>query len=204
MGLLFATFYDRLMRSAERRSLGRIRGQLLAPLDGDILELGAGTGANLEHYGEGVRSLTLTEPSAPMRRRLERKAAEARRGTEVRVLEAQAESLPFDDASFDVVTSTLVLCSVRDQAASLAEIRRVLRPGGVLAVIEHVRHAGPSRFVQHALNPVWHFCADGCRLTRRTGQAIEQAGFRFEQRSAEVLEPGPPFLRELLVGHAVR
>ncbi|MEO0478584.1 MAG: class I SAM-dependent methyltransferase [Planctomycetota bacterium] len=204
MGVLFATFYDRLMRSAERRSLGRLRHHLLSPLEGDILELGAGTGANLEHYGEGVRNLTLTEPSASMRSRLERKARESEHAERVRIHDARAETLPFEDASFDAVTSTLVLCSVRDQAKALQEIRRVLRPDGVLAVIEHVRHDGASRFLQHSLDPVWRLCADGCRLIRQTGQAIEDAGFRFEQRTSPALEPGTPFLRELLVGRAVR
>ena len=123
----FALTYDRQLARVERSGLGEIRRRLVETASGRVLEIGTGTGANLDHYGPKVESLTLTEPERPMLRRLESRVRE--RAPQATVLRAPAEDLPFDDDSFDTVVSTLVLCGVSDQPRALRELRRVLRPG---------------------------------------------------------------------------
>src|SRR5579862_1098127 len=140
-GRVFAVLYDRMMARTERDCLAAHRRELLSAATGDVLEIGGGTGANLRHYGTGVRTLTITEPEAPMARRLQARIRERR--PDARLLRAPAEDLPFEDASFDTVVSTLVLCTVDDQPRALRELRRVLRPGGQLLFIEHVRSEDP-------------------------------------------------------------
>src|SRR5262249_47961320 len=128
---IFARFYDRLLAGTERAGLEEMRHELLASASGKVLELGAGTGLNLEHYTDAVTELVLTEPDPHMARRLrQRLAALSGPARSATVVEAPAENLPFDDHSFDTVVSTLVLCSVGDQHRALTEARRVLVEGG--------------------------------------------------------------------------
>jgi ubiquinone/menaquinone biosynthesis C-methylase UbiE len=154
---------DRLVPDPGRADRDR---QLLAGAAGQVLEIGAGTGSNLRFYGPAVESLTLTEPETPMLRRLEHKAGEQAPGATV--LRAPAEDLPFEDATFDVAVSTLVLCGVDDQPRALRELRRVLRPGGQLLFIEHVR-SGDTRLArsQDRMNGINRF-AVGCDCNRPT------------------------------------
>src|SRR5689334_17990517 len=112
-GKVFAGMYDRFMAKSEARGLGAHRQALLASASGDVLEIGGGTGVNLTKYGAGVASLTITEPETPMARRLQRRLQEER--PDAKLLQAPAETLPFEDDSFDTVVSTLVLCTVNDQ-----------------------------------------------------------------------------------------
>src|SRR5690348_14006223 len=133
-GRFFAATYDRLMAGTEKAGLRERRHDLLASASGRVLEIGAGTGANLDHYPDAVTELVLTEPEEPMARRLEAKAAES--GRVVTVVRAPAESLPFPDDSFDTAVCTLVLCTVRDPERTLAELERVLKPGGTLLFLE--------------------------------------------------------------------
>ena len=145
MGLrsrFFASTYDRFSKGSEEAGLAEMRRNLIAGARGDVLEIGGGTGANLSYYGADVESVTVTEPEPPMLKRLERKARE--QNSQATVLRAPAEDLPFEDASFDTVVSTLVLCGVDDQPRALRELRRVLRPGGRLIFLEHVRSDDPS------------------------------------------------------------
>lgn len=169
----FAALYDPFMAGVERAGLGRWRAELLSDVRGRVLEIGAGTGANLPHYPSGL-DLTLLEPVEPMRRRLLERAGDHP------VVAGTAEALPFEDASFDFVVSGLVLCSVTDLEKSIAEIHRVLRPGGELRMIEHVGDQGAMRALQRVLNPVWKVCARGCQLTRDTEDALRAAGFELE------------------------
>jgi ubiquinone/menaquinone biosynthesis C-methylase UbiE len=121
--------------------MGGRRRRLLAGARGAVLEIGGGTGANLAHYRD-VDRVTIAEPNPFMRRRLDQKLTDAR--VPVEVSPAGTEELPFPDGSFDTVVSTLVLCTVPDQESALDEVRRVLRPGGRLLFIEHVRAGGPQ------------------------------------------------------------
>jgi ubiquinone/menaquinone biosynthesis C-methylase UbiE len=198
---LFALTYDRQLAKVERAGLADRRRHLLEGIRGDVLEIGAGTGANLDHYPDSVASLTLTEPEAPMIKRLVAHVAD--RSDPPMVLRAPAEDLPFEDDSFDVVVSTLVLCGVSDQARALREIRRVLRPGGELRFIEHVR-AGEPKVVklQNRMNGINRFVV-GCECNRPTLSSIESAGFGVREVEQAQAEKFPGWLRLIIVGTAI-
>jgi ubiquinone/menaquinone biosynthesis C-methylase UbiE len=174
---IFAALYDQISASAERRWMGERRRRLLAGARGAVLEIGGGTGANLAHY-RNVDRVTIAEPDRFMRNRIGPKLEEAR--VPVEVSAAGAEALPYPDGSFDTVVSTLVLCTVPDQEAALDEVRRVLRPGGRLLFIEHVRAAGSAARWQDRLEPLWRRLLAGCHPNRDTVAAIEEAGFEIE------------------------
>lgn len=189
----FAATYDRMSRSEENGFLGEMRRQLLADLTGDVLEIGAGTGANFEHYPPSVR-VTALEPDPFMLRRAEEKLAALGRSN-ISLQEAPAEQLPFDDASFDTVVSTLVLCTVHDASESLAEIRRVLKPGGQLRFIEHVRANGITGGIQDVIRPIWGWFGAGCHPNRRTVDALRSAGFDVDVTQRRKMMGFVPLLR---------
>ena len=168
-GRFFAAMYDRLMAGTEDAGLRERRHELLATASGRVVEIGAGTGANLDHYTDAVSEIVLTEPEEPMAKRLEEEAASpAGGGRSVTVVRAPAESLPFPDDSFDTAVCTLVLCTVRDPERAIAEIERVLKPGGRLLFLEHVRSDDPSLAKwQDRLTPLWRRCGHGCHPTAR-------------------------------------
>ena len=198
-GRILAALYDRGARRVEEAGLRARRRELLAGLSGDVLEIGAGTGLNLEHYPTGVR-LVLLEPDPHMRRRLAARLAGLPLGAEI--VPASAEELPFPDSSFDAVVSTLVLCSVANLGRALAEVRRVLRPGGGLALIEHVRGEGALAGFQEAIAPPSRLVSS-CSPNRRTAEAVRAAGFvLIEERF--VLERAPFWVRPAFSGLAVR
>jgi ubiquinone/menaquinone biosynthesis C-methylase UbiE len=184
---VFAALYDLVGASAERRWMGARRRRLLAGARGAVLEIGGGTGANLAHY-RNVDRVTIAEPDPFMRSRIGPKLEDAR--VPVEVSAAGAEALPFPDGSFDTVVSTLVLCTVPDQAAALDEVRRILRPGGRLLFIEHVRAAGSMARWQDRLDPLWRRLFGGCHPNRDTVAAIEDVGFEIE--SFESFYPPDP------------
>jgi ubiquinone/menaquinone biosynthesis C-methylase UbiE len=198
---LFAAGYDRFTAATEEAGLAAHRRNLLADASGRVLEIGAGTGANLQHYGDGVTELTTVEPEEAMARRLARRARED--GRLIELVQAPAEDLPFEDGRFDVAVSTLVLCTVDDQARALGELRRVLRPGGRLLFLEHVRadEPGLARW-QDRLNGINRFLVCGCNCNRRTLEAIEAAGFSIATLTRDRLPKAPPFARPLVVGAA--
>jgi SAM-dependent methyltransferase len=199
---IFAGLYDPLLARAERRGLRLLRRELVAVARGSTLEIGAGTGLTLEHYPGTVERLVLAEPSAAMARRLRRRVE--RSGRKVEVLEASAERLPFADESFDTVVSALVLCSVDDPALALAELRRILRRGGRLLFLEHVRSRSWRRALwQDRLERPWRAVANGCRCNRDTEALLEASGFRLELRSSGALRGLGPLIRPLVVGSAV-
>ena len=187
---VFAALYDRLGGVAERTWMGERRARLLAGVRGAVLEIGGGTGANLPHYRDADR-ITVSEPDPFMRRRLRTKLDNAR--VPVELSPAGAEALPFPDGSFDAVVSTLVLCTVPDQGAALGEIRRVLRPGGRLLFIEHVRAHGSTARLQDRIEPLWGLLFGGCHPNRDTVAAIAEAGFEIE--TPERFYPPVPFSR---------
>jgi ubiquinone/menaquinone biosynthesis C-methylase UbiE len=200
-GRFFAATYDRFMEGTEEAGLRALRHDLLAQASGRVLEIGGGTGANLTHYGPSVTSLTVTEPEAPMIKRLERRARDHAPGTTV--LRAPAEDLPFDDDSFDVVVSTLVLCGVDDQPRAVREIGRVLRPGGRLLFIEHVRSADTAQARrQDRLNWLNRLVVC-CDCNRPTLQTIERTGFRVANLEHTALPKSPSFVRPAIVGSAI-
>jgi len=198
---LFALCYDRMSHSSEEAGLGAMRDELLAEAGGRVLEIGGGTGMNLPHYGGTIESLVVTEPEPAMLKRLRAKACEHAPSAEI--VQAPAEDLPFEDDSFDTVVSTLVLCGVDDQATALREIRRVLRPGGKLLVIEHVRSDDPKvGRLQDRLTPLNRLMVD-CELNRDTLASIEAAGFTVSQVAQNEIPKAPKFVRPLIVGSAV-
>ena len=168
------------------------RREALAGLTGTVFELGAGTGANFSHYPATVTRLVAAEPEPYLRER----AQEAGAGVpiEVEVVDAVADQLPFEDGSFDAAVACLVLCSVPDQARALAELRRVVRPGGELRFYEHVHpHHQPLKAVFSFMDrtTVWPRISGGCHLTRETLHAIEQAGFAVERSRRLAFSPSP-------------
>jgi ubiquinone/menaquinone biosynthesis C-methylase UbiE len=191
----FAAVYDRLTRSAERNFLGAHRAWLCARAVGRVLDLGAGTGANLPYVASDAQVLA-AEPDPYMLERARRRAATL--GRPVTFLPDAAESLSVETASVDAVLATLVLCTVDDPARALGEIRRVLRPGGRLLFLEHVRLDHPIwGRLQDAATPVWKRFAAGCRPNRDTVAAIGRAGFAIDEleRYAFGPIPGPLWAR---------
>ena len=172
--------YDLLARPGERGEIGARRRRLLAPLEGDVIEIGAGTGASLPHYVR-ARRVVAVEPDPGMARRLPRRLAEAR--VPVEVVNASADALPYPDAAFDAAVVTFVLCSVDDPVTVLRELHRVLRPGGKLVFMEHVRGTGRIARWQGLLTPLHRRMAGNCHLDRDTLSTIERTGF--DTRGAE-------------------
>jgi ubiquinone/menaquinone biosynthesis C-methylase UbiE len=200
-GKIFAALYDPLLAWTERSGLREHRRALLAKARGRVLEIGAGTGLNLAHYTDAITDLTLAEPEEPMARRLERRlAASGRKGA---VVHAPAEQLPFEDHRFDTVVSTLVLCTVVDPDRSLAEIKRVLAPGGQLLFLEHVRSENPLLASwQDRLHGPWLAFGHGCHCNRPTQSNIERAGFTVEEIEHGRVKRLPVIVRPLIVGRA--
>jgi len=195
-----AWLFDKLAESAERE-FGPRRRALLEAARGRVLEVGAGTGANLAHYPVALDELVLVEPNDAYARRLQKKLDQ--RARQATIVSARAESLPFDDASFDTVVLTLVLCTVADPGRSLAEVRRVLKPSGTLLFAEHVRSDEPrlARW-QDRLNRPWGFVADGCNCNRATLATIHASPFHVEELERGKLPKAPPLVRPLVVGRA--
>lgn len=187
---IFAAMYDRAMAGVERGGLRERRRRLLSRASGTVLELGAGTGANLALYPPAVTSVVALEPDGAMRRRLLEKVA----GASVPV-EVHGDALPsaFAAASFDTVVLTLVLCTVPDQAETLREVRRVLRPDGTLLFLEHVRATGWTSHLQRGADPLWRHLAAGCHPSRDTVRAVEVAGFAIDDLE-HFRMPNAPFL----------
>ncbi|MEQ1508089.1 MAG: methyltransferase domain-containing protein [Myxococcota bacterium] len=197
----FAPLYDGVLARSERTFLAGWRATLVGDLSGRVLEIGAGTGANLPYYPPEVDELVLTEPSEPMRAQLVQKLALARVRS-VRVDPSPAESLAAPDRSVDAVVGTLVLCSVADPARALAEIARVLRPGGTFRFVEHVGGHGWRRAAQRVLEPGWACVAGNCRLTRPTLDHVRAAGFVVDRVTVEEPPTVPAFLRPWIRGSA--
>lgn len=202
-GRAFSVMYDRGFKGAEDAGLREMRRELLAQARGRVLELGAGTGLNLEHYPGDIDSLTLVEPDPHMTKQLREKLAQAGRSAEVSVIEAPGEDLPFPNDSFDSAVVTLVLCTVPDPETTLAEIKRVLAPGGQLLFLEHVRSHQPGLAKwQDRLEGPWKFLADGCRCNRDTVSTIGAAGFELGDVESGELSKLPPLVRPLRRGRA--
>ena len=185
----FAATYDLLNRGVERRVFGPLRLWVVGEATGNVLEIGAGTGASFPYY-QHVQQLTVVEPDPHMLARAERRAAVL--GLDAELRQAPAEELPFPDQTFDAVVCTLVLCSVGDPRRVLAEVRRTLKPRGTLRFIEHVRADGRLGRIQDFIAPCWQRLAAGCHLNRRTMQTIQESGFRLDRIERVNLRVGIP------------
>ncbi|MEO7197076.1 MAG: class I SAM-dependent methyltransferase [Solirubrobacterales bacterium] len=202
-GRLFAAGYERALADTENAGLRDRRRALLAEAEGRTLELGSGTGLNLPHYPAAVGELILAEPFEPMAGRLRERVAAAERPAQVIV--APAERLPIESGSVDTVVVTLVLCTVDDVGAALGEIARVLRPGGQLLFIEHVRsrNADLARW-QDRLERPWRFVGHGCHCNRDTLAAIEASPLAVAQVERGRMPKAPAIARPLIQGSARR
>ncbi|MBT8495566.1 MAG: class I SAM-dependent methyltransferase [Deltaproteobacteria bacterium] len=202
MSRLVAAIYDRFMAESERACLQQWRAELLSGLTGRVLELGAGTGANLVHYPTTVE-LVLAEPDRHMRRRLQRRVDTAR----VELAEYTAEAIAAERGSFDAVVGTLLLCTVPDAQAVLDEVARVLKPGGQYLFIEHVAAdsgTGRRRW-QRRLEPFWRRLADGCKLTCDTESTLRsQPELEMESIERTSMRKALPWLRPTIRGTARR
>ena len=192
-----ASFYERRVVpwligcACSAKPVAAQRAKVVPGASGRVLELGMGGGLNLPFYDPvKVAAVQGLDPSEALRRKAQ--AVAARSGLEVRVLDARAETLPFDAGDFDTVVCTFTLCSVQDPAAALAEAMRVLKPGGRLLFCEHglSPDEGVARW-QRRIEPVWKRIAGGCHLSRPVSSSIESAGFRLDQVQAMYL-PGAP------------
>jgi ubiquinone/menaquinone biosynthesis C-methylase UbiE len=177
---LFARLFDRMAAKTDEQGAGEHRERLLAGLGGRVIEVGAGNGLNFSHYPATVAEVVAVEPEDYLRAKAERAAEDAQ--VQIRVVDGLAERLPAEDASFDAAVASLVLCSVPDQTVALAEVRRVVRPGGELRFYEHVlsETAGLAS-LQNAVGWFWPRVGGGCHPNRDTVGAIARAGFEVER-----------------------
>jgi ubiquinone/menaquinone biosynthesis C-methylase UbiE len=177
---IFARLYERLSVKEDERGGSRFRAELLDGLSGRVIEVGAGNGRNFDHYPASVSHVLAVEPEPRLRASAQRAAATA--AVPIEVVAGVADRLPAEDGAFDAGVASLVLCTVPDQDAALAELWRVIRPGGELRFYEHVvsRRRGAA-LVQRALDAtLYPPLAGGCHLARDTVAAIERAGFTIE------------------------
>jgi SAM-dependent methyltransferase len=199
---LGAVLYDPFLWLGEKLGMARLRRELLRDARGAVLEIGAGTGLNLPHYPAGLERLVLAEPGQRMGGHIDLGRGPA--GVPTRLEAAPAESLPFEDASFDTVVSTFVLCTVADPERAVSEVARVLRPGGRLLFLEHVgADGGWRRALQRRSVRAWAAFADGCQCDRETLATIE-ARMRIESIERGTWKGMPAIVRPLIWGRAVR
>jgi ubiquinone/menaquinone biosynthesis C-methylase UbiE len=177
---IFAAWYDRMARGAEKRGLAELRRQVLAPATGHVLEIGAGTGLNFGHYPTAVTDVLATEPDPNMLQRARKAIAAA--SVPLKLERAAAQELPAEDGTIDTVVATLVFCTIPNPPAALSEIKRVLKPDGRLLFLEHVRADTPglARW-QDRLQPIWSVFGAGCHPNRDTPATFERAGFTFDE-----------------------
>ena len=200
-GRAFAALYDRMLAATEEAGLREQRRALVSQARGRVLEVGAGTGLNLPYYERTARVVAV-EPDEGMADRLPARIAEAK--VPVEVVAASAESLPFEDGRFDAAVLTFVLCSIPEPVEALREIRRVLRPGGRLVVLEHVRGDGRVGRWQDRLTPLQRKLAGNCHLNRETLDAIGAAGFDAVEVARTMLPGTHALVRPGIQGVAIK
>lgn len=211
---LFFKTWDRyvlpVVTDAFTKLADRFRPEILSAASGRVLEIGIGSGPSLPFYPQDrITEVVGLEPHAELRERLNRRLKTDSRLSSMRfpvvAVDGAAENIPFPDASFNAVSAQLVFCTVPDLARTLAEIRRVLKPGGKLMYIEHVRHSAPSvANFQSRLNPMWRKFSGGCHLDRDTPREIEAAGLRPEWMRELEDRAWPRLLSHLVWGVSVK
>ena len=205
MGIYSQHIFPRLMESGLKGAVHRrYRRRALERAHGEVLEVGFGTGLNLECYPESVRRVTGLDPAAVLERRVRARIAEVSFPVE-RITGDAAERLPFPDGHFDTVASTWTLCSIGRLRSALMEMRRVLKPSGELLFLEHGRNEGRwvSR-LQDAVNPIQNRVACGCNVNRRIDDEIESAGFRITELDRFIMPGVPRALGSVYLGAARR
>lgn len=200
---LFASWYPSVMGKSERAGQGDIRRDQLAEASGRTLEIGAGNGFSLPYYTDRVESLTLIEPNPEFRQHLVSMDAPTVPGA-VAVLDGDVHALDFPDASFDTVTASLVFCSVADPAQALAEVHRVLRPGGRFLFHEHVRGHGLRGVVQDLMTPLQRRLADGCHANRDFEALLFESELELDELVRTRMPAAAPTVVPLVVGAARR
>jgi len=187
-----AALYGFLDRKNQKWMRGHL-SYIVGGAEGRVLEIGAGTGHSFPYY-EKAREVVATEPD-PFMLAQARKRVEELGLTHVELRQHVAEDLPFEDGGFDHVVSVFVLCTVKDARSTLSEARRVLKPGGTLRFVEHVRYdGGLCGLVQDAIAPVWRYLGGGCHVNRRTAETIVEAGFQFVDLQRYITGLGIPLL----------
>lgn len=187
---LFARLYIWMSRGRDPEV--EHRRALLAGLEGRVIEVGAGNGLNFPHYPPEVTQVIAIEPETTLREAAHEAASKA--PASIEVVDGNASDLPVGDAEFDVGIASLVLCSVPDQAEALAELRRVIKPGGQLRFYEHViaHDRRRARMMRFADRTFWPRVSGGCHMSRDTQAAIEAAGFEIEEVDRFPFSPGAP------------
>jgi SAM-dependent methyltransferase len=199
----FAMLYDRAFAMSERSGLRANRKSLLARAEGRVLELGAGTGLNVDHYPAELSQLILTEPEPHMMEKLALRVAS--HALPVRLVRSEASWLAIKDASIETVVGTLVLCTVPDPEAALREVARVLVPGGRFLFIEHVASESTVlRTFQDLLHGPWSWLACGCQCNRSTLKALRASPLTLQWSDAGRLKWLTPLLSPLVTGCAVK
>jgi ubiquinone/menaquinone biosynthesis C-methylase UbiE len=175
-------FFKNMARELDADGLAELRGKLVGDLEGDILEIGTGTGATFSYYPPKAK-VTAMEPNNDLRAEAEEAAKTA--AAEILVRPGVGEQLPFEDATFDVVSASQVLCSVASPSKTLEELKRVLRPGGQIRLMEHVRSEHwLAGWLMNLLNPIWLWINKvDCNWNRKTVEEVQKAGFKI--RSVE-------------------
>jgi ubiquinone/menaquinone biosynthesis C-methylase UbiE len=201
---LFARFWSFATRH-EARHTREVRAELVGSARGRVLEIGCGVGANFKYYRAHATDIIATEPNSFMLTRAREAATRSGRPIDVRA--ARAEALPFDDASFDAVISTLNMCTIENPQRALAEVRRVLKPGGEYRFFDHVQYDHAfGRFWQNLVDPLWsRMLGGGCHPNRDIGRMVHEAGFQsVDMEFGKTLPPLPPmvFVRPHIKGVA--
>jgi len=201
---LFAWYYPRLVGLSERAGGQALRAQVLEQAHGRTLEIGAGNGYNLPHYPAAVTELVITEPSPHMLRQLNNRLADNSAPASWTMVQAEAEALPFPDSTFDTVTAGYVHCTIPEPARAVAEIARVLKPGGQYLFVEHVRARDGSWLgrVQDVIEPLHVYLAAGCHPNRRTEEVLRRSELSVEWVEHTTLPAALPSVRPVLLGAA--
>lgn len=205
MSLLRAYFYDSLLAKSEEACLMEWRSELVKHVHGNVLEIGAGTGANILFYPKNGIELTLSEPDKHMRTQLEEKVKDERLD-HVTISSHTIEENHRPDATFDCVVSTLVCCSVPNLASAFSEIKRILKPDGYFIFLEHVgaEKGTRRRRWQNRLTPLWCKISGNCHLNRETEIALKNAGFTFKEIKRESMRKATPLVRPTIRGIAIK
>lgn len=206
MSFLIAHFYDRCMASTEDACLAQWRKELLSQVNGHVLEVGSGTGVNIDFYPEQGIQLVMSEPDNNMRKKLLAKVATKINQRNITVIDEAAEHMSATDNTYDYVVCTLVCCSVGHLQTALEEIHRVLKPGGRFVFLEHVLAQPSSRkyYWQNVVTPLWRKLAGNCHLNRDTEAEIIATGFELDDINRQDMITAFPLVKPTIRGVAIK